>query len=109
MTVEEIELRKILNQMLADNGINRETLKTMVNDIMEEKINKAIKQALAEKDTTADNIQKFVEIAVENHFRNFYVTQLDIGAAVKKMVENRLAHMNITMEVVDDKGNSSIF
>ena len=25
MTVEQIELRKILSQMLADNGINRET------------------------------------------------------------------------------------
>ena len=27
MTVEQIELRKILTQMLADNGINRETIK----------------------------------------------------------------------------------
>ena len=76
---------------------------------MEEKINKAIKQALAKKDTTADNIQKFVEIAVERHFHNFYTTQLDIGAAVKHMVENRLNHMKITMEVVDDKGNRTTF
>lgn len=33
MTIEQIELRKILSQMLADNGINRETLKEMVNEI----------------------------------------------------------------------------
>lgn len=109
MTVEEIELRKILKQMLADEGINRETLKQMVKDMLEEKLERAIKQALAEKDTSADNIQKFVEIAVERHFHNFYATQLDIGAAVKKMVENRLDHMKIIMEVIDDKGNCTTF
>jgi|GEM_PF-2368888 len=48
MTVEEIELRKILNQMLADVGINRETLKEMVKEILNEKIKKAIEQALCE-------------------------------------------------------------
>ena len=26
MTIEQIELRKMLTQMLADNGINRETI-----------------------------------------------------------------------------------
>ena len=42
MTVEQIELRKILTQMLADNGINRETLKDMVKEILEEKVEKAV-------------------------------------------------------------------
>lgn len=42
MTVEQIELRKILSQMLADNGINRETLKEMVNEVLEEKVERAV-------------------------------------------------------------------
>lgn len=48
MTVEQVELRKILSQMLADNGINRETLKDMVDEILEEKVEKAIRQILSE-------------------------------------------------------------
>lgn len=38
MTVEQIELRKILTQMLADNGINRETIKGFVEEIVSEKL-----------------------------------------------------------------------
>lgn len=48
MTVEQIELRKILSQMLADNGINRETLKEMVNEVLEEKVEKAIRRVINE-------------------------------------------------------------
>lgn len=52
MTVEQIELRKILSQMLADNGINREILKEMVNEVLEEKVEKAIRQVLSESNIT---------------------------------------------------------
>lgn len=45
MTVEQIEIRKILTQMLADAGINRETLKDLVKQILNEKIDQAIKTA----------------------------------------------------------------
>lgn len=48
MTIEEIEMRKVIKEMLSDVGINRETLKQAVKDILEEKINKAIKDALHE-------------------------------------------------------------
>lgn len=40
MTVEQIELRKILTQMLADNGIDRSTLPGIVKEALEEKITK---------------------------------------------------------------------
>lgn len=52
MTVEQIELRKILSQMLADNGINRESLKGMVNEILDEKIEKAVRQVINESNVT---------------------------------------------------------
>ena len=42
MTVEQIELRKILTQMLADNRINRETIKGFVEEIVSEKVDRAI-------------------------------------------------------------------
>lgn len=50
MTVEQIELRKILTQMLADNGINRETILDFVKEIVDEKVEKAVNQMVHEKD-----------------------------------------------------------
>lgn len=43
MTVEQIELRKILSQMLADNSINRDTIGDIVKEIVNEKTEKVIK------------------------------------------------------------------
>lgn len=54
MTVEQIELRKILTQMLADNGINRETIKGFVEEIVSEKIDRAIDRIIHE--TNMDSI-----------------------------------------------------
>ena len=54
MTIEQIELRKILTQMLADNGINRETLKDMVKEILEEKVEKAVHDVAHQ--TNIDNL-----------------------------------------------------
>lgn len=48
MTVEQIELRKILTQMLADNGINRETIKGFVEEIVSEKVDRAINRIIHE-------------------------------------------------------------
>lgn len=48
MTVEQIELRKILTQMLADNGINRETIKGFVEEIVSEKVDRAIYRIIHE-------------------------------------------------------------
>lgn len=48
MTVEQIELRKILTQMLADNGINRETIKGFVEEIVSEKVDLAIDRIIHE-------------------------------------------------------------
>ena len=46
MTIEHLELRKILTQMLADNGITRETIRKVVTDIIDEKVEKAVKEAI---------------------------------------------------------------
>ena len=48
MTVEQIELRKILTQMLADNGINRETIIGFVEEIVSEKVDRAIDRIIHE-------------------------------------------------------------
>lgn len=50
MTVEQIELRRILTQMLADNGINRATIKDVVREIISEKVDKAISEVFHQTD-----------------------------------------------------------
>ena len=54
MTVEQIELRKILTQMLADAGINRETIKDFVKEIIGEKIDKSIDTIVAQTSPNAN-------------------------------------------------------
>lgn len=80
MTVEQIELRKILSQMLADNGINRETLKEMVNEILDEKVEKAISQVLKE-----GNIKGIVEGKIDNVSRR--VIQCEVENKVRRVLD----------------------
>lgn len=80
MTVEQVELRKILSQMLADNGINRETLKEMVNAILDEKVEKAVSQVLKE-----GNIKGIVEGKTDNISRR--VIQREVESKVRRVLD----------------------
>lgn len=80
MTVEQIELRKILSQMLADNGINRESLKDMVNEILEEKVEKAVSQVLKE-----GNIKGIVDGKIDNISRR--VIQREVVSKVRRVLD----------------------
>lgn len=73
MTVEQIELRKILTQMLADNGVTRETIIPFVKEVICEKTDKAAKQIAHE--TNLDEmvrriIQKEISEAVRLEVRD---------------------------------------
>ena len=80
MTVEQIELRKILSQMLADNGINRESLKDMVNEILEEKVEKAVSQVLKE-----GNSKGIVDGKIDNISRR--VIQREVESKVRRVLD----------------------
>lgn len=73
MTIEQIELRKILTQMLADNDINRETIVPFVKEIISEKVEKAVGRIINE--TNLDSmvyrtIQSEIEVDVRNAVNN---------------------------------------
>ena len=73
MTVEQIELRKILSQMLADNGFNRESLKGMVNEILDEKIEKVVRQVINESNVTGivnGKVDKISRRVIEDEVTN---------------------------------------
>lgn len=79
MTIEQVELRKILTQMLADNGINRETIIPFVKDIISEKVDIAVNRIAEEtnlsemaKRTIQQNIDKAVSSEVQGMVRRCF-------------------------------------
>ena len=74
MTVEQIEIRRILNQMLADNGINRETIKDIIKECIDERVEKAmmtlINQSDKEFEVLPDRIQKAMDKLLREEISN---------------------------------------
>lgn len=69
MTLEQIELRKILTQMLADNGINRETIVPFVKDIIREKVDVSIKR-IEEETNLYDMVRKSINKEISDAIRS---------------------------------------
>lgn len=65
MTIEEIEIRRILNQMLADNGINRETIKDIIKECIDERVEKAIRNLLNQADGSFDSLPTRIQCAID--------------------------------------------
>lgn len=63
MRVEEMALRSEIRQMLNEAGYNKNTLKDLVKEVLQEELNKAIKQAVAETDC---NIVKYTERNIDS-------------------------------------------
>ena len=90
MTVEQIAIRQEVRQMLSEAGINRNTLKDMVKDVLAEEVGKAIKQAAAEYDvegqvkrSVAAMSQQAIHSAVRSQVTNVLRDKIwDIGVNV---------------------------
>lgn len=97
MTVEQIELRKILTQMLADNGINRETLKDFVREIIEEKIEKSIDDIVNQTSSVDMNN------AINRRVDKFINDEIDSVARseIRKQVTSYFSHISVSVKLVD--------
>lgn len=87
MTIEQIELRKMLTQMLADNGINRETIVDFVKEIVNEKVEKAIYRTVHEVD---------IDSMVRGTVRE--TTKRALQEEVSRKVRATLSSVSISME-----------
>lgn len=88
MTVEQIELRRILSQMLADNGINRETIKDMVKEIISEKTENAVKQTISHE----TNMDSLIHMMVKDEIKRA------IREEVSNKVRRTLGNVSISIE-----------
>lgn len=96
MTVEQIELRKILTQMLADNEINRETILDFVKEIVDEKVEKAVNQMVHERDM--DSLI---------HSRTSNIVDRTIRDEVANKVRRTMGSVSISIECHTPKEDSN--
>lgn len=97
MTIEQIAIRQEVRQMLSEAGINKNTLKDMVKDVLNEELERAVKQALNETDIS-DKVS-----------RCFHDT---LKTVMKEEVRNRIVspfnRMQISVDITDEHGISSL-
>ena len=91
MTIEEIELRKLLTQMLADNGINRETITDFVKDAISDKIDKAIKNVIHTTNLD-DTVRYYIKQEIYNSLTH----------EVRNRVRDVFANIHITLSCESD-------
>ena len=99
MTVEQIELRKILTQMLADNGINRETIKGFVKEIIEEKIEKSINDIVHQ--TSSVNMNN----AINRRVDKFIDGEIDkvVRSEIHQQVSGYFHNISVSVSLRDPK------
>ena len=101
MRVEEIAIRQEVRQMLNEAGINKNTLKDMVKDVLKEEVEKACKQAVNETDVDDaiarkinDNFGRIVREATKDEIRG--------------RVQGIFNRMTISVDITDNEGQSVI-
>ena len=97
MRVEEIALRQEIRQMLNEAGINKNTLKDMVKEVLTESIERATVQALHERDldsAVGSNIQRCIDNAARNIVRE----------EIRNRASNIFNRMTVSVEITDNDG-----
>lgn len=102
MTIEQIELRKILTQMLADNGINRETIVDFVKEVIDEKIEKSLKTILGDI-SGLEKIEERVDKKINNEVKTYIDKELSAAArqAVRDKINGYFTNVSVTVNLRD--------
>lgn len=72
MRVEEMALRSEIRQMLNEAGFNKNTLKDMVKEVLNEEVEKAVRQAVNETDFDSyakNNAQKIIKNSTNSYLK----------------------------------------
>jgi hypothetical protein len=101
MTVEQIAVRQEVRQMLNEAGINKNTLKELVKEVLQEEIQKACVQAMHEKD-----IDTMVHNAMNNDFNR--VVRDTTKEVIRERCTSIFHRMTISVDITDENGTSSI-
>lgn len=103
MTIEEIEIRRILNQMLADNGINRETIKDIIKECIDERVEKAIKNLLNQSKGSFDSLPVRIQAAIDKLV--YQSIEREARTAVSDKVRSIFSKIVVNVELNNVKKN----
>lgn len=101
MTVEQIAIRQEIRQMLNEAGINKNTMKDTVREVIDEELNKAVKQVMHEMDLEG-KINRFAKDGLQEKIRK------EIKASVDERVRGVFNRMFITVDIKNESGESVI-
>jgi len=102
MKVEEIALRHEIRQMMNEAGINKETLKDMVQEILHEELEKAIRQKFHE-----NNIDDFVEHKADKIIRDTTKSVLE-QKITDRIVGRYFNKMKVSVDITTEDDKSLI-
>lgn len=98
MTVEQIAVRQEVRQLLNEAGINKNTMKEIVKEVIEEEMSKAVKQVMIEMNlmgainqATNGNIQKLV--------------REELRAAINTRVNGYFNRINVSVDILNSDGD----
>lgn len=95
MTVEQIELRKILSQMLADNGIDKTTISGFVRAIINENVDRAVEQVISHE----TNMNYIINNTVKEETKKAIKSKVE--EAVRSKLNNMWLNIDIQVEGID--------
>lgn len=109
MRVEEMALRSEMRQMLNEAGFNKNTLKYLVKEVLEEELRKAIKQAVEETNCdivgyTKKNIDSIINKTTEKVVKE-KITDAVVGNYFKRMKVDVSINPIMSYEVESEKKN----
>lgn len=99
MRVEEICLRQEIRQMLNEAGMNKNTLKEMVKDVLKEEVEKACTQGVNESD-----FEGYMRKKMDDELGQL-TRKIIRESIVDRMVKNYFDRIHVTVEIKDKDGN----
>ena len=101
MTVEQIAIRQEIRQMLNEAGINKNTMKDMVKEVIGEELTKAVKQAMHEMDVDS-KINQAAKVDIEEKIRQ------EIKKSINDRVYNIFNRMYLSVDIRNSDGESIV-
>ena len=101
MTVEQIAIRQEVRQMLNEAGINKNTMKDLVKEVIDEELAKAVKQVMHEMDLDS-KINRAAKVDIEEKVKK------EIRNAISDRVSNIFNRMYLSLDIRNSDGESVV-
>lgn len=97
MYEEKMEIRRQISQLLADNGLNREGIREIINTEIHNKVSQVVDDTLKSLNAQCSSGNWMKEQAIK-YFKNQYLNSYACNQTVKEALANRV--INITLKNV---------